>query len=107
ALALLPGTDDTARHPLAGVTGAHRHLVGTRCSVDLVVALRRDVPEVVGTGVNDDCGLLAGEQVVHGEGVRGCHQHPDTVFADFQRGQVTTGGLGGVPGRLEVAAGGQ
>src|SRR6201987_3279181 len=83
-LALLAGTDDTARLPLAGVTGAYRHRVGARCSVGLGVAIPRDVLEVVGAGVNDDGGLLAGQQVVHGEGVGGGDQHPDTVLADFQ-----------------------
>src|ERR1700739_1097244 len=107
ALALLRGTDDTARHPLAGVTGAHRRLVGSRCSVGLGVAIPRDVGEVVGVGVNDDCGLLAGQQVVHGEGIGGGDQRPAAVLANFQRGQVTAGGLDSVPGRLEVSAGGQ
>src|ERR1700730_8473123 len=111
ALALLTGqlatTDDTARHSLAGVTGAHRHLVRTRRSVGLVVALRRDVGEVVGTGVVDDRGLLAGQQVVRGEGVGGGHQRSDAVFADLQRGQVTACRMGSVSGHLKVIAGGQ
>src|ERR1700712_4322103 len=42
------GRDDTARHPLAGVTGGHRHFVGSRGAVHLLIALRRDVGEVVG-----------------------------------------------------------
>src|ERR1700749_4057348 len=105
--ALLAGTDDTARHPLAGVTGAHRHLVGPRRSVALVVALRRDVGEIVRAGMNDDRGLLAAEQIIHGEGVRGGHQRRRTVPAHLKRGEVTTGGLGGRPGHLEVPARGQ
>ncbi len=56
----LAGADDTARYPFAGVTGAHRRRVGTWCAVDLAVALRRNVAEVVGTLVNDDGGLLTG-----------------------------------------------
>src|SRR6201998_398466 len=87
-LALLAGADDTARHPLAGVTCAHRRLVGARRSIGLGVAIARDVGEVVGPGVNDDRGLLSGHQVVHGEGVGGGDQHPDTVLADLQRRQI-------------------
>src|SRR5947199_1148485 len=107
ALARSAGTDDTARHPLTGVTGGHRHLVGARRSVGLVVAIRRDVGEVVGTRVDHDRGLLAGRQVFLGEGVRGGHQHPDAVLADLKRRQVAAGGLARVPGRLEMRAGGQ
>src|ERR1700743_3115045 len=103
----LAGTNDTARHPLTGVAGAHRHAVGARRPVGLVVALRRNVGEVVGTGMDDDRGLLAAEQVLHGEGVGGGHQRAAAVSADLQRGQVTAGRLRRVPGDLEVIAGGQ
>src|SRR5699024_6648474 len=44
---LLAGTDHTARNPLAGVSGGHRGLIGAGCAVDLRVALRRDIGEVV------------------------------------------------------------
>src|SRR5579884_1824066 len=70
----LAGTDDTARHPLAGVAGGHGHGIGTGCAVDLCVALRGDVGEVVGAGVNDDRRLGAGDQVLLGERVGGSHQ---------------------------------
>src|SRR6202041_776086 len=62
--------------------------------------------EVVGSGVDDDRSLLTRQQVVQGEGVRGGHQHPDTVPANLQRGEIPAGGLVRVAGRLEVAAGG-
>src|SRR6195952_6162421 len=39
---------DPARHPLAGIAGGHRHLVGSGRAVDLLVALRWNVGEVVG-----------------------------------------------------------
>src|SRR3979490_376788 len=57
--AVLTGSDDTARHPLAGVTRTHRHLVG---------AGHTAVGHIICTGVDDDRGLLAGRQVVHREG---------------------------------------
>src|SRR6185437_9576989 len=74
AVALLSGYD-TARHPLAGVTGGHRRLVGAGRAVDLLVALRRDVAEVVGLLVDDDGRLLACEQVRRGERIGGGDQH--------------------------------
>src|ERR1700749_3680267 len=52
----LTGTDHAARHPLAGVASRHRRLVRSGCAVDLVVAVCRDVAEVVGAGVDDDRG---------------------------------------------------
>ena len=67
--------DDTARDPLAGVAGGHGGLVRRRGAVDLLVALRRDVGEVVGLLVDDDRGLRAGQQVFRGERVGGRHQH--------------------------------
>src|SRR5271166_7108699 len=111
ALALLvgplAGTNDTARHPLAGVTGGHRGLVGARCPIDLGVAIRRDISEVVGSGVNHDRGPLAGQQVLLGERVRRRHQQGAAVLTDLQRGQVTAHGLAGVPRSLVMPTGRQ
>ena len=70
----LAGTNDTARHPLAGVTGGHRGLVGARRPIGLVVAIRRDVAEVVGSGVNDDRSPRTGKQLVFGERIGRRHQ---------------------------------
>src|SRR4051794_2605759 len=67
------GGNDTARHPLTGVAGGHRRLVGAGGAVDLLVALRRDVGEVVGLLVDDDGRLGAGLQIGCGEGVGGGH----------------------------------
>src|ERR1700761_4334445 len=90
---ILAGINDTAGHSLAGVTGVHRRLVGNGSPVDAAVALLRDIAEVIRAGVNDDRGLVAAEQVLHGEGVRRRHQSPGAVLAHLQRSQVAAGGL--------------
>src|SRR3954453_19017248 len=100
----LSGSNDTARHPLAGVTGGHRRLVGGPGPVDLVAV--RNVHEIVRSGVDHDRGLAARQQLVHGEAVRGGNQHPRTVLTHLQRRQVSAGVSGG-PRRREVSAGGE
>src|SRR5271170_2136767 len=100
----LTRADHTARHPLAGVTGHHRRLVGPRCPVDLVVAIRRDVAEIVGAGVNDDRSARACQQVSLGEPVGGGLEQRPTILTDLQRGQISASVL--VTRRHEVPAGG-
>src|ERR1700682_1846627 len=80
----LAGTDNTARHTLAGVAGGQRGLVRRRGSVDLLVALRRDVGEVVRLLVDDDRRLGAGEQIRGGERVGSGYQHRRAVAAHLQ-----------------------
>src|SRR6476659_6496953 len=64
---LLAGADDTARHALSGIAGVHCGLVRRWVAVDLLVALRRDVGEVVRLLVDDDRGPGATRQVLRGE----------------------------------------
>ena len=56
----LAGADDTAGHPLTGIAGGKGHVVRT-CSATrhLLVAVRRDVGEVVRVCVDDDRGAVA------------------------------------------------
>src|SRR6476469_6552217 len=74
SIRLLAGTDDTAGDPLSGIASGERGLVGRRSAVDLLVALRRDVGEVVRLLVDDDRRLGSREQVVGGERVCGGDQ---------------------------------
>src|SRR5437660_6755185 len=67
----LTGSDHAARHPLAGVTGHHGRLVGPWRTVDLGVAIRRDVGEIVGAGVDHDRGARTAQQISLGEPVGG------------------------------------
>src|SRR5690349_630616 len=54
---LLAGADNTAGHALSSVPGGQSGLIWRRVAVDLLVALRRDVGEVVRLLVDDDRGL--------------------------------------------------
>src|SRR5690625_5160119 len=62
----LSGADDTTRNPFAGVSGGQRGLVRAGSAMDLCGAVRREVGEVVVVGVDDDGGLLAGQQLILG-----------------------------------------
>ena len=79
---------------------------GRRGAVDLLVALRRDVGEVVGLLVNDDRRLGAREQILGGEGVGGRHQLGGAVLAHLQRRQVAAGRMPAVAWHLEMPTGG-
>src|ERR1700754_3229562 len=74
SMCLLTGADNTARDPLSGVASGQGHLVRRRSAVDLLVALRRDVREVVGLLVDDDRRLRARLQILGGERVGRRHQ---------------------------------
>src|SRR3954462_14208933 len=106
SIRLLSGADDTARDPLPGVASGHGGLVWRRGAVRLLVALRRDVGEVVGLLVNDDRRLGPRLQVLRSEGVGGGHQLGGAVLAHLQRREVAAGGMPTVAGRLEMPAGG-
>src|SRR6476619_654633 len=86
---LLAGADNTARHALSGVAGGQGGFVRRRVAVDLLVALRRDVGEVVRLLVDDDRGLGAVREVLRGERVGRRHQQRRTVLAHLKRRQVT------------------
>src|SRR5688572_13117868 len=73
SMRLLTGADNTAGHALSGVAGSQGDSVGWRGAVDLLVALRRDVGEVVRLLVDDDRRFCTGEQLFGGETVRGRH----------------------------------
>src|SRR5690349_15506215 len=102
SMRLLSGADNTARDPLSGVAGGQRGLVRRRSAVDLLVALRWDVGEVVGLLVDDDRRLRAGLQVLRGERVGGGDQLRGAVFAHLKRGQVAAGRMAAVPRGLEM-----
>src|SRR6201990_2419145 len=80
---LLAGADNTARYALSGVSGGPGGFVRWRIAVDLLVALRRDVGEVVRLLVNDDRGLRAAEQILGGERVGRRHQLRGSVRANL------------------------
>src|SRR5690349_20375406 len=101
----LAGADDTARHALSGIAGGHGLGVRRRRAVHQLIALRRNVGEVVRLLVDEDRGLAAREQIIGGERVGRRHQLRGAVLADLQRGQVATGGVGRVARLLEMRAG--
>src|SRR5258708_7724963 len=90
---LLAGADNTARHALSGISGGHGGFVRRRVAVDLLVALRRDVGEVVRLLVNDDRSLRTPEQILGGERVGRRHQLRGAVRANLQRRQVAACGM--------------
>src|SRR3954466_5111011 len=99
----LTGSDNTAGHAFSGVTGGQGGLVRRRvAAVHLLVALRRDVGEVVRLLVDDDRRLRAAEQILSRERVGRRHQLRGTVPTHLQRGQVTAGGVHGVAGFLKM-----
>src|SRR3954469_2272312 len=106
SIRLLSGTDNTARDPLPGVASSQGCLVRRRRAVGLLVALRRDVGEVVGLLVDDDRRLGPRLQVLCGEGVGGGHQLCGAVLTHLQRREIAAGGMPTVAGRLEMPAGG-
>ena len=97
--------DDTARHALSGIAGCQGGLVWRWVAVDLLVALRRDVGEVVRLLVNDDGGLGLARQVLLGKRVSRRHQQSRAVLANLQRRQVTAGGVAAVSGHLQMSTG--
>src|ERR1700712_494514 len=76
--------NDTARHALAGVARGHRHLVRAGSPVHLLVAIGRNVREVVRLLVDDDRGLRSAEQILGGKRVGGRHLIRRTVAADLK-----------------------
>src|SRR5215203_3060675 len=106
SIRLLSGADNTAGDPLTGVASIQCGLVGGRGAVGQLVALLRDVGEVVGLLVDHDRRLGACLQVLCGEGVGGRHQLGGAVLAHLQRGEVAAGGMPAVAGRLEMPSGG-
>src|SRR5262245_51112271 len=81
SIRLLTGADNTAGHALSGVAGCHGGLVWRRRAVGLLVALGRNVGEVVRLLVDDDRGLGAAEQICGGERVGRRHEHRGAVLA--------------------------
>src|SRR6478735_2542245 len=102
SIRLLSGTDNTARDPLPGVASSQCGLVRGRGAVGLLVALRRDVGEVVGLLVDDDRRLGPCQEVLRGECVGGGHQLGGAVLAHLQRREVAAGGMLTVAGHLEM-----
>ena len=109
----LPGADDTASHPLAGVAGGQGGGIRRWGTVGLLVAIGRNVGEVIGTGVNDHRRARVCHQLFAGERTGGGDQHRRTVRPHLQRGQVAgmawmvrgSAALEVPTGRKEVARG--
>src|SRR5262245_27504274 len=93
---LLAGADNTARHALSGIAGGQGFGVGRGRAVHLLVALRRNVGEVVRLLVDDDRGLGTGEQIRSGECIGRRHQLRAAVLTDLQRSQVAACRMAGV-----------
>ena len=84
------------------LSGGHGGFVRRWVAVDLLVALRRDVGEVVRLLVNDDRGLRTAEQILGGERVGRRHQLRGAVRANLQRRQVAACGMSRMAGLLEM-----